>query len=804
MEQVLDEGRKATHNELSQKVEDIINDPNKIGVKLAPNSVESCYFPIVQSGGEYDIKLSATSNDKNLSGNIILCSLGSRYKSYCATVSRTFLIDPPSKIERTYNTLLKLYHFCLEKMVIGNELKDVYESAREFLKKKDESLLAYLPKNLGFGIGMEFRDSTMLLGQTNNTKFTAGMVFNLSIGFNNIPLSAEDKNDTKGDYKNVSVYSLLLGDVVMVQRDGVPDILTKFPKELEDIRYNMAGDESEGEDDEEEDDNDEKDVKVGATGRSSRTAKSNVEQMAEQSRNQVQKQLIQRRIEEGRRRQKNGGNNSNNDGEEEFVEAKELQTYKRPEELPRDLVPNRLKVDMEHEALIVPLNGRHVPFHISTIKNITNPDPDMRINFFTSGGALGKEVAKNMRALVEKYGETCTFIKELTFRSTDGKNLSTVYQQFQELRRRVRQREMKAEQEKDLVAQESLIKIKDQRVPRLQEVTMKPQISGKKCVGVLEAHQNGLRFTSHKGEVLDIMYANIKHAIFQPCDRTTMVLVHFHLKDFILIGKKKQKDVQFMTEVVEASLNLEGARHSAYDPDEIEDEQREREMKKRLNQAFKEFCQKVEKVAEHYKYDLKIDAPFKKSAFEGNWAKEMVTFLPTNNCLVSLTEWPTFLITLSEIEHVHFERVTYATRNFDLVLIFKNWDLPPKVIHAVDIKYIDIIQDWLNLVEITSTKGPRSMNWTDIMKLVKEEKDIFYDEVDDQGEKRHAGWTFLSGDNNDSDDDDEDEEDSQYSSQEESDDESDSDSDDDESDFTEESDSSGYEDEELSEEGEVS
>lgn len=89
---------------------------------------------------------------------------------------------------------------------------------------------------------------------------------------------------------------------------------------------------------------------------------------------------------------------------------------------------------------------------------------------------------------------------------------------------------------------------------------MRPQISGRKCVGSLEAHQNGLRFMSNKGEILDIMYSNIKHAIYQPCDKTTMVLVHFHLKDFIMIGKKKQKDVQFFAEVVESSLNLEGSR----------------------------------------------------------------------------------------------------------------------------------------------------------------------------------------------------------------------------------------------------
>jgi nucleosome binding factor SPN SPT16 subunit len=369
-----------------------------------------------------------------------------------------------------------------------------------------------------------------------------------------------------------------------------------------------------------------------------------------------------------------------------------------------------------------------------------------------------------MQQLVLKYGVNMTFIKELTFRSLDGKNLSNVYQQFQELRRRVRQREQRAEQEKDLVVQSKLIRIKDQRVPRLQEVTMRPTISGRKSVGNLESHQNGLRFTSSKGEVLDVMYSNIKHAIFQPCDKTTMVLLHFNLKDFIMIGKKKQKDVQFFTEVVEASMNLENSRRSSYDPDELDDEQREREMKKRLNVAFRDFCSKLEKVAAHYDYNLLIDVPFKKSAFEGNPFKEMVLLQPTTNCLVNLTEVPFFVITLSEVEHAHFERVTYATKNVDLTFIFKNWDIPPRTITAINMKYMDIIQDWLNLVEITCTKGPRSIAWTDVMKLVKQEKDIFYLDKDEDGVKKVVGWLFLSADASDDEKEgeDEDEEESSY------------------------------------------
>jgi nucleosome binding factor SPN SPT16 subunit len=179
------------------------------------------------------------------------------------------------------------------------------------------------------------------------------------------------------------------------------------------------------------------------------------------------------------------------------------------------------------------------------------------------------------------------------------------------------------------------------------------------------------------------MYPNVKHAVYQPCDKTTMVLIHFHLKDPIMIGKKKQKDVQFYTEVIDASENLESSRRSAYDPDELDDEQRTKETRKRLNTAFKEFCQKVEKLAKHFEFPLTIDVPFRKSGFEGNCNKEMVFLQPTVNCLLNVTEMPFFVVTLSEIEHIHFERVTLSTRYFDLTIIYKNFDIPPRTIQSI-------------------------------------------------------------------------------------------------------------------------
>ena len=48
--------------------------------------------------------------------------------------------------------------------------------------------------------------------------------------------------------------------------------------------------------------------------------------------------------------------------------------------------------------------------------------------------------------------------------------------------------------------------------------------------GALEAHTNGLRYTTLKGDRVDILYSNIKHAFFQPSKGEMIVLIHFHLK----------------------------------------------------------------------------------------------------------------------------------------------------------------------------------------------------------------------------------------------------------------------------------
>ena len=337
------------------------------------------------------------------------------------------------------------------------------------------------------------------------------------------------------------------------------------------------------------------------------------------------------------------------------------------------------------------------------------------------------------------------------------------FRQISELRKRARAKEVLEQEEADLVVQEKLIRTKNERVPRLSDLTMRPVFAGRKTQGNLEAHSNGLRFISTRSEVVDIMYSNIKYAIFQPCESEIMVLVHFHLKNAIMVGKKKHMDVQFFTEVVESSQAVDNGRRSMYDPDEMDDEQRERQLRKRLNQAFKDFCKKVDVVAKKNNFQLEFDIPYRDLGFTGNPHKEMVQILPTLNCLVNLTETPFFVVDLDHVDHVHFERVTYMSKAFDIILINKDFAKLPFRVDMIPNGDKDAIQEWLTDMEITYTEGPMNLNWKQIMMTVKEDDRFYMVTEEDEVTEKEAGWEILRMyGRDDEDDDDDDEEDSEF------------------------------------------
>lgn len=449
--------------------------------------------------------------------------------------------------------------------------------------------------------------------------------------------------------------------------------------------------------------------------------------------------------------------NRNKDGSGGADKAEELETYGRTRDYPDVVLPNQVKVDMANKCVLLPIGGNPVPFHISTVKAAVLQQAEnvtyLRINFYTAGMALGREASMNMSKLVEKYAPYASFIRELTFRSLDSNNLTQGYRMICELRKRYRQKEVQDQEEATLVKQEKLVRTKMERVPRLSDLTMRPVFAGRKTQGNLDAHANGLRFLSGRGETVDIIYTNIKHAIFQPCESEIMVLIHFHLKNPIMIGKKKQSDIQVFTEVVDASQAVNGGRRSMYDPEEMDDEQRERQLRKKLNEAFKDYCRKVENVAKKNGFSLEFDIPYRDLGFLGNPHREMVSITPTLNCLVNLTETPFFVVDLSNVDHVHFERVTSQSKAFDMVIINKDFQKQPWRVDMIPNTEKNSIQDWLTDMEISYTEGPMNLNWKSLMATVAGDDRFYMDTAEDGYTEKEAGWSFLRMTGDDSDDD---------------------------------------------------
>ena len=831
MESVFEqEGKVVKHSEMAEKLDAILDDPSKIGIKVPEDTIESCYFPIVQSGGcenGFNIKPSALTDDGTMTEDVVICSLGARFKNYCANIARTYVIDSVSKVERTYNVMLKLHAECRAVMQHGTKLVEVYSRAKTFLKQKYPNLLPHLPKSLGFSVGLEFKDTTYTFTEKTdpNLKFKANMVFNLSVGFQDVVLTEAERAKAKGSIKSVGKFSMLLGDTVKILPTGPAEVLTKAASEWDKISYTIK--ESEDDDDDDDDDDDEDDgddaeedqgVEVRTAAGRARVLKSRLRERSAATEDQLASKrkrdeknaaLLEKAREQGLKSKTGGVAKAVEDLGET---AKDFSAYSSSEKYPYDAQGNKVHVDMDKEVVFLPIGGMPVPFHISTIKNVMMPDPDsatyLKINFYTPGQALGKDAPSQMAAIVNKakLSNSEVFVKEFTFRSQSNTGLTQAHRLISELRKRSLQRARQQEQEQDLVVQPKLLKLKDQKVPRLSDIEMRPAISGRKSTGTLDAHQNGLRFTASKtGDRLDIMYTNVKHAFYQPCHGEHIVVIHFHLKDAIVIGKKKTNDVQFITQVVEASEDV-SARGNVYDPDEIESEQRERKMRKLLNSKFRDYTVKVAEVASRHNFSLEFDIPYKDLAFQGTPHREMVTLMPSVHCLVNLTETPAFVISMTSVEHVHFERVISSAKNFDMAFIPKDHKVPVRLVSSIDMKDLDDIQEWLSQQDLTYTTGTTSFNWKQIIPMVDNmiEDGYFWDDKDETGEWKAVGWLFLdaeAGDEEEESEEDDDEEEYEQMSEEEESSEDDIDEDDDES-FDEEEDDSDEYDEEEEEEAE--
>ncbi|XP_063359714.1 FACT complex subunit spt16 [Cydia amplana] len=721
--EIIDSDKKVKHTKLAEGVEAAISD-KKYVTGVDTSQVDMCYPAIIQSGGHYSLKFSAVSDKNHLHFGAIVCSLGARYKSYCSNIVRTLLVNPSDEIQSNYNFLLNLEEEVMKKLVAGAKLSAVYEAGLELAKKEKPNLVDNLTKSFGFSMGIEFRESSIVIGPKTNVVAKKGMVFNINIGLSNLTNSAATDKEGK-------TYALFIGDTVLVNEEQPASLLTQSKKKIKNIGIFLK--------DDDEDEEDEKENKTEILGRGKRTAviesKLRTEHSSEEKRKEHQRELAIALNEKAKERlAKQSG------GKDNEKIRKSTVSYKSVSQMPRENEVKELKlyVDRKYETVILPVFGVPVPFHISTIKNISQSvEGDytyLRINFFHPGATMGRNEGGN-------YAQPdATFVKEVTYRSTNTKepgeisppsaNLNTGFRLIKEVQKKFKTREAEEREKEDLVKQDTLVLSQSKGNPKLKDLYIRPNIVTKRMSGSLEAHTNGFRFTSVRGDKVDILYNNIKNAFFQPCDGEMIILLHFHLKHAIMFGKKKHVDVQFYTEVGEITTDL-GKHQHMHDRDDLAAEQSERELRHKLKVAFKSFCERVENMT---KQEIEFDTPFRELGFPGAPFRSTVLLQPTSGALVNLTEWPPFVIALEDVELVHFERVQFHLKNFDMVFVFKDYAKKVAMVNAVPMNMLDHVKEWLNSCDIRYSEGIQSLNWTKVMKTITDDIEGFFD---------NGGWSFL-------------------------------------------------------------
>lgn len=463
MSAILDAEKKVKHSALADKVEKKLDDDKfwktvklpsgqKLPTDFDPEQLDWIIGPIVQSGGKFDLKMQAEVNADNLHPGIIVAAMGLRYKSYCSAIARTFMVDPNKSQESNYKLLYAVHNMVLKEIRDGVVVKDVYNKAVSHIKSKKPELEKHFLKNVGYGIGLENKDPTLIMSGKNSRVLKDGTTLCITTGFSDI------ENPQPQD-KNSKVYSLVITDTIRVTA-GEPVVFTgEAPTDADASSFFFKDDEDAQPTPKKE----KRDSKVGAVAtknitstrlRSERTT--HVDDDAEKRRKDHQKQLAAKKQKEGLDRFAESTSGQNG---AEVKKFKRFESYKRDNQFPPKVRDMGIVVDQKNSTLVLPVMGRPVPFHINTIKNASKSDEGewsyLRINFLSPGQGVGRQGGDQ-----PFEDATAHFVRSLTFRSTDGDRYVEIANQIANIKKEAVKKEQEKKDMEDVVEQDKLTEIR--------------------------------------------------------------------------------------------------------------------------------------------------------------------------------------------------------------------------------------------------------------------------------------------------------------------------------------------------------
>ena len=470
MSAVLDEEKNVTHKALTDKIDRKLDDPKffknlktKLPADFDSTQLDWAYGPTIQSGGHYDLKVSASSDANNLHAGIIIAGLGLRYKSYSSMVARTFMVDPNTSQEQNYKLLHSIQDMLIREAREGVMIKDLYNKAVSMIKSKKPELEKHFLKNIGGGIGFETKDPTLVINARNTRQLKDGMTLTVSPGFSDI------ENPTPQDKKS-KIYSMFVCDTIRVlgKQDDAANFTNGAPIEIGTVSFYFKDEEEEEAPKEK---SKKKDPNVGAVAsnnivktklRADR-AKQN-DEGAEARRREHQKELAEKKQREGLANYTESTGDANGVQQKKF---KRFESYKRDNQFPSRVSDLAIVVDNKASTVVLPIMGRPVPFHVNTIKSASKNDEGefayLRINFLSPGQGVGRKEDQPFE------DPSAHFVRSLTFRSTDADRMSDIARQITDLRKNSVRREQEKKELEDVVEQDKLIEIRSSSIWALQK-----------------------------------------------------------------------------------------------------------------------------------------------------------------------------------------------------------------------------------------------------------------------------------------------------------------------------------------------
>jgi nucleosome binding factor SPN SPT16 subunit len=659
MSKILDEGKPISHQALAARVDTVLDNDKfwakaKISSTFDPNGLDWAMHPTVQSGGQYDLNFKSDPDDRNLHAGVIIVGLGLRYNTYGSFISRTYLVDPSKAQESNYKLLQAVHELVLKNIRDGAIAKDLYAKAIALVKSKKPDLESKFLRSVGYGIGIENKDSSLVLSAKSTRVLKDGMTLVVATGF-------QDLDNPDASKKNGRQYSLLIADTIRVHAGEAAIFTGTSTYQAENISFFFKDDEEPT-----PKKSAQRDSRIGAVAQQNITAtrlrkerQANHDQEKEAARRGHQREIHERKRQQGLEKYTKGSGNINGSEVKKF---KRFESYKRDDQFPSRVKDMGIVVDVKNSTVVLPIIGRPVPFHINTIKNAsTTPEGEftsLRINFLSPGQGVGR---KDDQPFEDPNAQ---FVRSLTFRSKDPARMENIVNQITEMKKESVRREQEKKQLEDVVEQDKLVI--DRRPQRLDVVFLRPAVDSKRAPGTVEIHQNGLRYVHSNGDnKVDVLFNNVKHLFFQPSKHELVVIIHLYLINPIMIGKRKTRDVQFFREATEMQFDETGNRkrkHRYGDEEEFEQEQEERRRRTELDKLFLNFAKKIEDAGRDE--GLKVDMPFRDLGFNGVPSRSNVVVQPTTDCLVQLTEPPFMVVTLEDIEIAHLERVAVSLEAF--------------------------------------------------------------------------------------------------------------------------------------------